>query len=329
MSKQLINRTERLSTIERMLFRAASGLRVVEIAEACDVDRRTVYRDLTLLKNIGLPIFQRDGRYYLNQEYYVATLRLNPHELIALYIGLRGLEYYVEHQNPHVISVLKKIANALPEPVGTHVEYMIETIRGNPVDRAFVTVLDTVTRAWAEQRKVKLWYRAGDRVSVTIRDFAIYFLEPAANGGLFAVGFDYLTNRVGSVQLQRIKRVDLLNETYDVPSYFDRKRYLTSGWGMAHGHLQEKTVDIVLAFAPEVAPEIKEKLKHTGQGMRMTADHRCVVNIQVSDLKELLPWIRSWGPKVEVLEPRALRDAMADEAAKLMVLYGNSSLAAT
>lgn len=329
MSKQLINRTERLTTIERMLFRAASGLRVVEIAEACDVDRRTVYRDLTLLKNIGLPIFQKDGRYHLNQEYYVATLRLNPHELIALYIGLRGLEHYVEHQNPHVISVLKKIANALPEPVGAHIEYMIETVRGNPVDRAFVTVLDTMTRAWAEQRKVKLWYRAGERMSVTMRDFAIYFLEPSASGGLFAVGFDYMTNRVGSVQLQRIKRVDLLNETYDVPSYFDRKRYLTGGWGMAHGQLQEKTIDIVLSFAADVAPMVREKLKHTGQGVKMTADQRCVVSMQVADLKELLPWIRSWGTKVEVLEPRALRDAMAEEAARLMALYNNSSLAAT
>ena len=64
MSTQLINRTERLATIEKMLFRAPSGMRVVDIAAACGVDRRTVYRDLNLLNEIGLPIYQKDGRYF-------------------------------------------------------------------------------------------------------------------------------------------------------------------------------------------------------------------------------------------------------------------------
>ena len=329
MSTQLINRTERLATIERMLFQAISGLRVVEIADACGVDRRTIYRDLGLLNEIGVPIYQKDGRYFLNHEYYVASVRLNINELIALYVASRGLAYYVEQQNPHIISALKKMGRALPEPIATHVEYMVETVRDNPVDRAFVTVLETVTRAWAQQRKVKLWYRAPDNASITVREFAIYFLEPASNGNLYAVGYDYLTQRVGAIQLERVKRVQTVSSVYDVPPHLDRRRYLASAWGAIRGRVQEPIIDIVLAFAPDVAPTIRERVKRATQGVKITDGSECIVRMQVADWQEMLPWIRSWGTKVEVLEPRALREVMAAEARELVDVYGNPGVVAS
>ena len=328
MSAQLINRTERLATIERMLFQAISGLRVVEIADACSVDRRTIYRDLDLLNEIGVPIYQKDGRYYLNHEYYVATVRLNINELIALYVASRGLAYYVEQQNPHIISALKKMGKALPEPIATHVQYMVDTVHDNPVDRAFVTVLETVTRAWAQQRKVKFWYRGPDNASLTVREFAIYFLEPAANGSLYAVGYDYLTKRVGAVQLERVKRVQTVSSVYDVPPHLDRRKYLASAWGAMRGRVQEPIIDIVLAFAPDVAPKIREKVQRAAYGVKITSSDDCILRMQVADWREILPWIRSWGTQVEVLEPRALREVIAAEARELATVYGESGAAA-
>ena len=56
MSARLINRGERLTAIERLLFRSGKGLRAVEIAESCGVDRRTIYRDLETLQKLGIPV---------------------------------------------------------------------------------------------------------------------------------------------------------------------------------------------------------------------------------------------------------------------------------
>ncbi len=171
MSTQLINRTERLATIERLLFRNVSGMRVVDIADSCDVDRRTIYRDLALLREIGVPVYQKDGRYYLNHEQYVATVRLNIFELVALYVASRGLVFYVEQQNPHVISALKKLSKALPEPLARHVNTMVETVRATPVDRAFVSVLETMTRAWALGTQGEALVSQPDRSDGTERRF--------------------------------------------------------------------------------------------------------------------------------------------------------------
>ena len=83
MAARVTNRTERLIKMEQLLFRAAAGLRAVELAEACDIDRRTVYRDLSLLSEIGVPVYQREAL-LLDREAYLATIRLSFEETVAL-----------------------------------------------------------------------------------------------------------------------------------------------------------------------------------------------------------------------------------------------------
>ena len=41
-----------------------------------------------------------------------------------------------------------------------------------------------------------------------------------------------------------------------------------------------------------------------------------------STLTDLLPWVRSWGADVEVLEPKELREQMMGEARRLAEIYG-------
>ena len=83
---------------------------------------------------------------------------------------------------------------------------------------------------------------------------------------------------------------------------------------------------MVLPFAPDVVPAVKERLRETVHALKMLDNNRCLVSLQVSDWRELLPWIRSWGTKVEVLEPKALRDEITAEALKLAAVYGSSRM---
>jgi proteasome accessory factor B len=326
MSAQLINRTERLTTIEEMLFRAPAGLRVVEIAEACGVDRRTVYRDLSLLSEIGLPVYQKDGRYFLNQDYYVSTVRLNLHEIMALYIAARALTQQYQHQNPHILAALKKLSKAVPDGLASYFRAIIDSLRSQSVDRAFVTVLETLTRAWAEQRRIKLWYRLPDRISVSVREFAMYYIDTSPDGSLYAVGYDFQAQRMGAIRLQWIKRVQLLNSSYEIPTKFDHLRSLSSAWGMLRSGFDLDPVRVVLRFAPDAVPLMRERLRYTEHAAYMTENAACVVSVNVSDWHEMLPWIRSWGTQVEVIEPNALREALAAEALKLAKVYGAASV---
>jgi len=222
MATRLTNRTERLIKMEQLLFRSAAGLRAVELAEACGVDRRTVYRDLSLLNEVGVPIYQKDGRFCLKREQYLATIRLSFDETVALLLTAA----MSKQENPHLTSALAKLSQSLPDSVAVHANVLTELTQQQSADLSRVEILDTITRAWAEQRRIKLWYQARDEGKARIRELAIYFIEPKPDGAVYIVGFDSLTKRVRAFKLSRIQRVKMLPTTYQMPFHFDTKRYL-------------------------------------------------------------------------------------------------------
>lgn len=319
MSTPLTNRTERLAKIERMLFRSSTGLRAVEIAEACGVDRRTIYRDISTLDKNGVPISQENGRFFLNREYYLANVRLNLNESVALFLSARILSRYADEQNPHIISAMNKLALSVPQPISAHISYIAESARANPVDRSYVTILETIIRAWVETRKLKLWGSVTANGEIEARDFATYFIEPTLSGGLYAIGHDYLTQSPRAIKLEWIRRARLLDDTYQIPAAFERAPFLASVWGITGGDQHQTRV--VLAFSADITPLIKERVWHTSQQIETLDDKRCTLSVQVADWRELLPWIRSWGSQVEVMEPVALRHQLALDALQMRQMY--------
>lgn len=198
-------------------------MRAVELAEACGVDRRTVYRDLSLLTEVGVPIYQRDGRFFLEREQYLASIRLSFDETVALMLAAAMSRQY----NPHLASAVAKLSRALPEPVAMHADVLTDMVQSESMDPERVEILDTITRAWAQERSVRLWYRAREDGKAREREVRVYFVECKPNGVIYVVGHDTQTRRVRAFKLSRIQQVELLHSTYRMPVQFDIKRYLT------------------------------------------------------------------------------------------------------
>lgn len=316
---RLLNRAERLRAIERLLYRSADGMRVVEIAEACGVDRRTVYRDLDLLSVSGVPIWQDEGRFGIERDRYLTTVRLNFSEAVALYLAARLLARHSDEHNPHVVTALDKLATSLPEPIGGHIARTAERVRTRDTNERYIQVLEAITLSWSLQRKVRLWYRSPRSGQVRQRDFSPYFVEPSGAGyACYAVGFDDWSGEMRTFKLERLERAQMLDETYEIPEGFDPDQYLESSWGIMHG---EETVEVVLQFSPKVTPRVRESVWHPTQEIDDLRNGGCLLTVRISEPREMRPWIRSWGPEVEVLSPQSLRQAIADEAARMAAVY--------
>jgi predicted DNA-binding transcriptional regulator YafY len=318
MSNRLTSRTERLAAIERMLFRSANGMRAVEIAEACGVDRRTIYRDLDMLSTIGVPIWQEAGRYGIIREQYLATVRLNFNEAVALFIAARLLSRHADQQNPHITSALTKLGMAFPEPLASQVAFTAEAVRQHPVNHDFVQVLEAVTQAWADRRKVRVWYSAHGSGETKAREFSPYFVEPTPQGGLYAIGHDGLSGEIRTLKLQRMQKVQLLDDRFSIPPEFDANQYFSTAWGIMGGGGEVK---VSLCFAPDALPLIKERHWHTSQHIEELPGGKCRLTLWVNDWREMRPWIRSWGSQVQVEEPEALREEIASDARRVAEMY--------
>lgn len=318
LKSRLASRTERLSAIERMLFRSANGMRVIEIAEACVVDRRTIYRDLDMLSTLGVPIWQDEGRFGIVREQYLATVRLNFNEAFALFIGARLLSRHADQQNPHIVSALTKLGMAFPEPLASHVAFTAEAVRKYPVDRNFVEVLEAVTTAWANRRKLRIWYASQSSGETKARDFATYFVEPTPQGGLYAIGYDHLSGQIRTLKFQRIQKVQLLDECFEIPADFSADDYFSTAWGIMGGRGEVK---VSLYFPSEASSLLKERNWHISQQLDDLPDGGCRLTVWVKDWREMRPWIRSWGSLIKVEGPEALRQELADEAVRVAAMY--------
>ncbi len=314
-----MTRAERLRVIERLLYNSREGVSASEVARYCHVGRRTADRDLELLSETGVPLWQQEGRFGIVRDQYLSTIRLNFNEAVALFLAARLLSRHIDAHNPHIVSALSKLATALPEPLASRVTSVAEQIRRQPLDSRYVAVLEAITLAWASQRKVRLWYRSPRSGELRPRDIAPYTIEVLETSrGTYVVGYDDWASEIRTFRLERLERAQMLEDTYEIPADFDPERYFARAWGIMAG---DEIVEVVLQFSPAVAPLVKERRWHATQSIDDLADGGVLLVVRVSDPREMRPWIRSWGAECEVVEPRWLREEMKEESKRLLARY--------
>ena len=66
-------------------------------------------------------------------------------------------------------------------------------------------------------------------------------------------------------------------------------------------------------FSAHVATYIRERMWHPSQILRNRRDGSLEMRIETSGHKELVRWVLSWVPDVEVLAPRSLRERVREK----------------
>jgi proteasome accessory factor B len=222
MASRPTNRAERLIAIEQLLFRSATGLRAVELANACGVDRRTVYRDLSLLSETGVPVFQRDGRFFIDAEHYLATLRLSIDETGSLLLAALS----ASRHDLQIATAAAKLSRALPQPYLRQAD-MDDFNRS--ADQAQTQAVELLTHAWRTGRRAKLWYASRDRRKVRVCEISTYFIQPQVGDGGLVVGLDCFSGRIRAFKLARVQQVELLESDYDTPVDAPRNLFYVRG----------------------------------------------------------------------------------------------------
>lgn len=316
MASQTISRDERLGVIKNILFRSPEGVRVVTLAEACQVDRRTIYRDMSKLREGGVPLYQQGGRYFVSREYYLGNVQLNVYEAIALFTATRVMTQLAEQKNPHAVSAMVKLCAALPQPLAQHVEAVAVRLREYPMDRLFVRVVESLIRAWGECRWVKLWTSES---AATIQ-LAPYFLDMNAHGVVYVVGVDGQQKVMRAINTRSVVRIELLGQTFQRMEHFQPEAYLTDQSGVAMDDMPQ-SIQVVVACEPDLARLIMGRGLHALKRSVNADDGRVHLYLQVMRWEDLMAWLWSWGAEVEVISPVSMRQAIREELEQILALY--------
>lgn len=312
------SKAARLRRIEHRLYNAPQGLRAAELADACGVARRTIYRDLEALHMMGVPVWEADGRFGIDRAAYLSTVRLNLNEAIAIFFAARLLAHHSDEHNPHIVAALDKLAASLPDhTIAGHIAAMSEQVRARPLRNSYIAALETITRAWADRRVVRIRYRTPTG-ELTERDVAPYVVEVVRNApGAYLIGFDRLRDAIRTFKIERIEHADLRDDTYTIPAAFEPYSFLSRAWGV----MDDADVAIHLSFNALAASRVRETLWHHTQRLEERPDGGCDLHLTVGGIREIMPWVLSWGADVEVLAPPELRHEVADHGRRLAERY--------
>lgn len=321
--RQPESRLERLERLEHLLAGRPEGWRTVDLARELAVDPDTIRRDFAALEALGTGLIKAGHRYRLDHRRALHTVRLTTDEILALYLAARLLSRYSDEFNPHSARALERLADAVQGRAPTlarHILAAARAVRARLPHPTYVAVLETLTRGWVERRKVRLTYRAITSDETTERTFAPYYLEPSAVGyACYAIGHDDLRQTLRTLKVERIGAATLTDAPFAIPPDFDPQRLLDTAWGVMWSDDAETVV--TLRFAPAVARRVKESIWHHSQRLEDLPDGSCRFTVRVGHTLELKPWVRQWGPNVEVLAPPAFRAELAAEATAMAALY--------
>lgn len=322
-------RADRLLTL-LLLLQSTGRMTAGELAAHLEVSERTVYRDVDALLAAGVPLYAESGPgggYRLVQGYRTRLTGMTRHEAQALTLaGLPGPAADLGLGSVAASAQLKLVA-ALPPDLAAHARrvssrFHLDTATWyrTPDEAPHLTTIAEATwserlvemryRRWREPREVE---RVVAPLGLVLKSGAWYVVA--------LVGERISTFRVSEVRSAR------LGDRFDRPVGFDLARHWQTAVAGFERRQQFQGEAVVLA-----SPRGHELLtQHSSQVVASAASTTATPVDEPADwLRVVLPIetvehaaleLLRFGAEIEVIEPAALRDRIAEIAKTLVDRY--------
>ena len=300
------------------------------LAERYGVAERTIYRDLEILADLGIPYHFDDaaGGYRIHGGFFLPPVHLTADEVLALATLAErvGGSEQVPFTRP-AASALEKLRGAIPDKVrrqlgglDEHVE--VKLAAAAPPD-GIADVFSEVQRAIREKRALRCRYESvageGDG-SETFRfePYRLMFNQRA----WYVVGHHAGRGALRNLKLSRFVECSRTDERYAVPEDFSLDDHLGQAWRMIRGSERH---DVVIDFDAAFAETISETRWHATQEIEFHNDGTITFRCSVDGLDEIVWWVLSMGPHAVVREPAELRERVAALARETAERYATES----
>jgi len=206
------------------------GISVDELAQRFGIARRELIDDLNLVFLCGLPgygpgdlidVSLEEDRVYVDMaDYFSLPLRLTPTEALALYAGGEAIAALPGMEEAEALRrALGKLGRALGPGAADNTSGIKVKLESGPQEH-----LESIQRALLERRRLWLEYFSASRQEMTTRTVDPWGLV-AALGRWYLVAYDHRTSDERMFRTDRIKSIEVLAESADVPTDFDPDEY--------------------------------------------------------------------------------------------------------
>jgi len=293
--------------IIQSLISSRQGKSVSDLAADLHCHRRTVYRDLEALQAAGFPVYtdRAGGKTLwslLDTAKHSIPIPFSLPELMALYFS-RGMMKVLKDTvfYDSLESLFDKIKSTLPPE---YIDYKIREI------------IEKVSEAAVQKKRIEIVYYTMSRKSRTRRKVApykIWFFD----GTFYLIANCGLREDIRIFALDRIKAIEMTDETFETPEDFNVDDFMKSSFGVFQG----EPVQVRIWFAADIAEYIREKIWHETQRIEPQSDGSIIFEAEVAGTEEIKHWVLKWGAKARVLAPGALREGIRLQAEAMLKNY--------
>lgn len=252
---------------------------------------------------------ERNGWHYTNepeQRYEIPGLWFNPEELYALLVSHHLLnELQPGLLSPYIEPVKDKIEELLEKHSGTKPDIArrvrILQIAARPTDlKQFRRFAD----ALLERKRVRVLYRGRERDELTERVISpqrlVYY-----RSNWYLDAWCHLRKALRSFSLDRLHLAYLHDDSAkEIDDDILDKHYATA-YGIFAGVPKHKAV---LHFSSDAARWVVDEQWHPQQEGKVQTDGSYRLQVPYNDDRELVMDILKYGPEVQVMRPKRLRD---------------------
>lgn len=289
-------------------------------------------RDKADLRRLGIPIeyvqdeVGQSGYVVRRDEVFQQQVTFTPQEHLLLAIAGRvgaaatgggALEEALK-------SALRKLAVDLPDADPLEDVAPVTVLRARTGDPRTLENLSALSHAVTANQRVRFQYRSLQADGAEARDVDPYGLG-FSHGAWYLAGWCHLRNAVRVFKISRIDgNVSLLGSpdgppAFEVPLDFRIEDHVgREAWELGDGQ------PVVVRLAADAAVAT-EGLLPGARSVGMDGG-RTVLEVEVRRPEALIPWLLSRGGSVAVIEPVPLREAVRDEADRLLRRYRGVSV---
>ena len=296
-----------------------------DLAEKLGVSLRTVHRYFAMLDEMGIPVYAERGPYggfSLVRGYKIPPLIFSLEEAVAVYLGTSLVsEMWGSLYRDAAQGALAKLENILPNEQRREIEWarrsLITTSLNRVESNQLFSMLDDLRKATRDHHQVSLVYQGATDKKADNRKVDPYALVFRA-GLWYLVGYCHLRNAPRTFRVDRIERLTLLTQSFEMPEVFDVHQYLEREFK------DQPSIRARLQFIPEAAHIVKSNLM-MWESVTENPDGKMEVTITSPDLPFLASMTLSFAHWATVLEPPELREMVQEWAQKTANQYSTQT----
>lgn len=298
-----------------------------ELARVMELDRRTIQRDLKVLREVhNAPLAfdrERNGFYFRDPKWKLSPLVLTEGELLSFFIAERMLRRLSEATEVQLVrGALARLAALLPQEVSVDLEALEQAVSFAPEPAADVSpeVLRKLTEAATQRETLWIEYFSPWNNEYTRREVNVLLVYNWI-GEWYAISWDIEKQAYRDFHAARIVRMARTRRHFELPSDWHPQEYLKKGFGMFRGG---KDVTVEIEFDAFQARYARERKFHETEKRMQLRDGRLRISFETTEaaLEQVTRWLMQYGEHAMALRPAKLRGMMRERLQKTMKLYG-------